>query len=333
MEADEGAVIEVGAVAHRFMFELAARLAKQGGAALFLDYGHAVSGFGDTLQALRAHTPVSPLSQPGECDLTAHVDFAAMARSARAAGATVHGPIDQGDFLRALGVDVRARALGERSPVRAGEIEAARRRLFGKGENEMGALFKAMAVANRAVQRRPASSPTANRSDRRRIPQRRDARTAWRRACVLHPPRRRIRGRLRDAQRRRRLARRTRRSRRQPRPHGGGDQGCARAPGDPLPGPLARRAGDYGAVPARSAAALRRAGHRDARAWPRRHRRGLRHDPVRRRRSARDRRRARRLEGRAQRRPRSDGRRDGGARGAGRSHQRGARPLHRPAVV
>ena len=150
-EADEGAVIEVGAVAHRFMFELGARLAKQGGAALFLDYGHAVSGFGDTLQALRAHTPVSPLSEPGECDLTAHVDFAAMARSARAAGATVHGPIDQGEFLRALGIDVRARALGERSPQRADEIEAARRRLVGKGDNEMGALFKAMAVANRAV--------------------------------------------------------------------------------------------------------------------------------------------------------------------------------------
>jgi SAM-dependent MidA family methyltransferase len=150
-EADDGAVIEVGAVAHRFMFELSARLAKQGGAALFLDYGHAISGFGDTLQALRAHTSVSPLSEPGECDLTTHVDFAAMARSARAAGATVHGPIDQGDFLRALGVDVRARALGERTPERAQEIEAARRRLVGKGENEMGALFKAMVVANRAV--------------------------------------------------------------------------------------------------------------------------------------------------------------------------------------
>jgi SAM-dependent MidA family methyltransferase len=150
-EADDGSVIEVNAVAHRFMFELAARLAKQGGAALFLDYGYAVTGFGDTLQALRAHIPVGPLTEPGDCDLTAHVDFAAMARSARAAGAVVHGPIDQGDFLRALGVDVRARALGERSPERAAEIEAARRRLVGKGENEMGALFKAMAVANRAV--------------------------------------------------------------------------------------------------------------------------------------------------------------------------------------
>ena len=158
-EADDGSVLEVGAVAHRFMFELAARLAKQGGAALFLDYGHAVTGLGDTLQALRAHVPVNPLTEPGDCDITAHVDFAAMARSARAAGAAVHGPIDQGDFLRALGVEVRARALGERSPDRAGEIEAARRRLVGKGENEMGALFKAMAVANRAVPAPPGFQP------------------------------------------------------------------------------------------------------------------------------------------------------------------------------
>ena len=158
-EADEGAVIEVGAAAHRMMFEIAARLARQGGAALFLDYGHAVTGFSDTLQALRAHTPVPPLTEPGDCDLTAHVDFAAMARSARAAGAAVHGPIDQGDFLRALGVDVRARALGERSPDRAAEIEAARRRLVGKGDNEMGALFKAMAVANRAVPAPPGFQP------------------------------------------------------------------------------------------------------------------------------------------------------------------------------
>ena len=144
-------MLEVGAVAHRFMFELGARVVNQGGAALFLDYGSAVTGFGDTLQAVRAHKMVSPLSEPGECDLTAHVDFAAMARSASAAGAAVHGPIDQGDFLRALGIDLRTRALAERAPERADEFETARRRLVGKGDNEMGALFKAMAVAKRAA--------------------------------------------------------------------------------------------------------------------------------------------------------------------------------------
>jgi NADH dehydrogenase [ubiquinone] 1 alpha subcomplex assembly factor 7 len=159
LEAAEGAVIEVGAVAHRFMFELGARLVKQGGAALFLDYGRSATAFGDSLQAVRAHRKIDPLAEPGESDLTAHVDFAAMARSARAAGAAVYGPIDQGDFLRALGVDLRARALAERAPERADEFEAARSRLVGKGENEMGALFKAMVVANRAVPVPPGFQP------------------------------------------------------------------------------------------------------------------------------------------------------------------------------
>jgi SAM-dependent MidA family methyltransferase len=159
-EAEEGAVLEISAAGHRLMFELGARLVKQGGAALFVDYGHGVTGFGDTLQSVRAHRMVDPLADPGEADLTAHVDFAAMARSAQATGAAVYGPIDQGDFLRALGIDVRARALAERAPPdRADEFDLARRRLIGKGEGEMGALFKAMVVANRAVPPPPGFQP------------------------------------------------------------------------------------------------------------------------------------------------------------------------------
>src|SRR3984957_4647590 len=93
--AEEGDLLEINAAGHRLMFEIGARLARQGGAALFIDYGHTATGFGDTLQALRAHRMVDPLLDPGEADITAHVDFAAMARSARAAGAAVYGPIDQ----------------------------------------------------------------------------------------------------------------------------------------------------------------------------------------------------------------------------------------------
>jgi NADH dehydrogenase [ubiquinone] 1 alpha subcomplex assembly factor 7 len=148
--ARDGEVLEVNPAGHRFMFELGARLVKQGGAALLIDYGHSVTGLGDTLQALRAHRFVDPLAMPGECDLTAHVDFAAMARSAAATGAAVYGPIDQGDFLRAIGVDLRTKALAERAgPERAEELQQARNRLVGKGKGEMGALFKAMAIANR----------------------------------------------------------------------------------------------------------------------------------------------------------------------------------------
>ena len=75
-----------------------------------------------------------------------------MARSARATGAAVYGPIDQGDFLRAIGIDARTRALADRAPAdRASEFEIARRRLVGKDEGEMGALFKVMAIANRSL--------------------------------------------------------------------------------------------------------------------------------------------------------------------------------------
>jgi NADH dehydrogenase [ubiquinone] 1 alpha subcomplex assembly factor 7 len=152
VQAQEGEVIEVSAIGHQLMFALGARLARQGGAALFIDYGHTATGFGDTLQALRAHHKVDPLTEPGEADITAHVDFAAMARSARAAGAAVYGPIGQGDFLKALGLDQRAQALTSRAGAsQAADIEAAQVRLTGKGQGEMGALFKVMAVANRQL--------------------------------------------------------------------------------------------------------------------------------------------------------------------------------------
>ena len=155
----EGDILEVNPASHRLMFELGARMVRQGGVALFVDYGHTVTGLGDTLQAVRNHRFVSPLYEPGEADVTAHVDFSAMARSARAAGAAVHGPIDQGDFLTALGVDQRADALSTRTPNRAAEFDSARRRLVGKGENEMGGLFKAMAVASRTLPRPPGFEP------------------------------------------------------------------------------------------------------------------------------------------------------------------------------
>jgi NADH dehydrogenase [ubiquinone] 1 alpha subcomplex assembly factor 7 len=162
--APNGEVLEVSPSGHRFMFELGMRLVKQGGAALLIDYGHSVTGLGDTLQALRAHRYVDPLAAPGECDLTVHVDFAAMARSASAAGAAVYGPIDQGDFLRAIGIDLRTQALADRAdPERAEELKHTRDRLVGKGKGEMGRLFKAMAVANRRLPPPPGFQPAAGK--------------------------------------------------------------------------------------------------------------------------------------------------------------------------
>jgi len=155
----EGDILEINPASHRLIYELSARLARQNGAALFIDYGHTVSGVADTLQALKDHRPVSVLYEPGDADITAHVDFAAMARSARAGGAAVFGPIEQGDFLNQLGLESRARALTERSPDRADEFESALRRLSGKGENEMGSLFKAMAICNLTLPTPPGFEP------------------------------------------------------------------------------------------------------------------------------------------------------------------------------
>ena len=156
---EEGDILEVNPTAHLLVYELSARLARQGGAALFIDYGHVYSGIADTLQALKDHRPVSALHETGEADITAHVDFAAMARAARAAGAAVFGPIEQGDFLGQLGLDTRAQALIERSPDRAEEFETARARLAGKGEGEMGSLFKAMAICNLGLPTPPGFDP------------------------------------------------------------------------------------------------------------------------------------------------------------------------------
>jgi SAM-dependent MidA family methyltransferase len=142
-----GATLEWPAAGVALIGTLAARLAAQGGAALIIDYGHARSGFGDTLQAVRAHAYADPLADPGEADLTAHVDFAMLASAGRSAGATVHGPVLQGDFLRALGIDARAAAIRQRAtPVQGDAIDAAVARLTGSGEGQMGELFKVLGL-------------------------------------------------------------------------------------------------------------------------------------------------------------------------------------------
>ncbi len=119
-----------------------------GGAALVIDYGHARSSTGDTFQAVRSHRFASPLGMPGRTDLTAHVDFAALARAARAVGARIHGPIEQGALLKRLGIETRAIALQAVAPEdkRAG-IAQALVRLVGTGQAGMGTLFKAMAIS------------------------------------------------------------------------------------------------------------------------------------------------------------------------------------------
>ena len=139
---------------------LGRRLARQGGVALVIDYGHAESAAGDTLQAVGGHAFVDPLQSPGEVDLTAHVDFESFALAAESMGARVTGPVEQASFLRNLGIEKRAAALKAAAPrEKAAEIDGAMKRLLGEGRTEMGTLFKAIGLAHPAVGTLPGFEP------------------------------------------------------------------------------------------------------------------------------------------------------------------------------
>jgi NADH dehydrogenase [ubiquinone] 1 alpha subcomplex assembly factor 7 len=152
--AEVGAVLERRDVAP--LRTVAARLAAYGGAALVVDYGHVETDFGDTLQALQNHRPVDLLETPGEADLTAHVDFAALADAAAAAGVLVHGPVTQGEFLRGLGIEARAARLQQdKDDKTKAAVDAALARLTGPAPG-MGELFKATAFSSRDLATLPA---------------------------------------------------------------------------------------------------------------------------------------------------------------------------------
>jgi NADH dehydrogenase [ubiquinone] 1 alpha subcomplex assembly factor 7 len=141
----EDAVVEICEPARDVAALLGRRLATQGGAALFLDYGPAERAPGESLQALRGGRPADPLAEPGAADLTAHVDFSAFGAAARAAGADVHGPVPQGLFLARLGLFQRTGQLARGlPPARAAALVEAAQRLA--EPDRMGKLFKAIVL-------------------------------------------------------------------------------------------------------------------------------------------------------------------------------------------
>ncbi|MDA1091027.1 MAG: SAM-dependent methyltransferase [Proteobacteria bacterium] len=145
-DVEDGAIIEVRPAATALIRDLAGRLGRQPGSALLIDYGHAQTAAGDTLQAVKGHQYHDPLVDPGMADLTAHVDFGALGRAASDTAAQVLGPVLQGDFLNSLGIKTRADALVTASPAHQQEIMAGLTRLT-SGE-AMGRLFKVMALTS-----------------------------------------------------------------------------------------------------------------------------------------------------------------------------------------
>ncbi len=141
-----GQLLEVGHAASQAVGLLARRVATNGGALLVCDYGHAVTSFGETLQAMRDHAYADVLRDPGEADLTAHVDFAALTRAAEAAGAAAHGPLAQGVFLARMGIAARAARLKRTADAtQAAAIDSALVRFTAPGSS-MATLFKVLAV-------------------------------------------------------------------------------------------------------------------------------------------------------------------------------------------
>ena len=146
-----GDIFEINDAGALWIKTLASRLVRHGGAALIIDYGHKQSSFGETLQAVRRHGYHPTLESPGEADLTAHVDFAAMAAAARSEGAAIYGPVEQGLWLRRLGIQLRLARLtaGKSEPVVRDLVSGVRRLIEPDG---MGVLFKVMAVTHPALE-------------------------------------------------------------------------------------------------------------------------------------------------------------------------------------
>jgi SAM-dependent MidA family methyltransferase len=141
---DPGGTVEISEQQAVFGREVAALVKAASGAALLIDYGRARPEAGDTLQALRRHRKVDPLESPGEADLTQWADFPTVLEAALHAGADVTGCLDQGAFLRLLGIEHRAAALKAGRPDAAPVIDRQLDRLT--ADDQMGTLFKACAI-------------------------------------------------------------------------------------------------------------------------------------------------------------------------------------------
>ena len=141
-----GGVYEVSASGEAITEDIAHAIARDGGAALIIDYGYDKPGFGETLQAVAAHKFASVLSDPGASDLSAHVDFAALGDAVAQGGASMRGPVEQGALLISLGIAQRGEKLS-----RAGMQDIAGQLDRLTKPDQMGTLFKAIAIVPKST--------------------------------------------------------------------------------------------------------------------------------------------------------------------------------------
>jgi NADH dehydrogenase [ubiquinone] 1 alpha subcomplex assembly factor 7 len=159
-----GDVVEICPAAGPIMAQIGSRIARHGGAAVIVDYGGWRS-LGDTFQAVQGHAPVDPLDRPGQADLTAHVDFQALAIAAAGAGDLGRSRLTpQGVLLNRLGIEARAAQLARAmSEVQLRQHRAALHRLTDPAE--MGSVFKAMALVRAGAPLPPGFDPAKGLDD------------------------------------------------------------------------------------------------------------------------------------------------------------------------
>jgi NADH dehydrogenase [ubiquinone] 1 alpha subcomplex assembly factor 7 len=153
-----GQIVEHAPERMHLLRTLARRLKVQGGFALFIDYGHANPGFSDTLQAVKKQKYADVFDDPGEADLTSHVDFASLAEAARGEGLCVHEVMSQGDFLKGCGIEARAQKLKSGADAAAAKmIDSALLRLT--DNSQMGSLFKILCISSANIELPPIKIP------------------------------------------------------------------------------------------------------------------------------------------------------------------------------
>jgi NADH dehydrogenase [ubiquinone] 1 alpha subcomplex assembly factor 7 len=143
-------IVETSLKGQNIVRELAQHVQAQTGAILIVDYGYAAPSGAATLQAVSSHAYTDIFERPGEIDLTAHVDFSALIDAASEARASVSSVIGQGEFLKNMGIEIRADQLKKRATFpQAATINADLHRLI--DDEQMGALFKVVEIRSTAA--------------------------------------------------------------------------------------------------------------------------------------------------------------------------------------
>ncbi|ORY52002.1 DUF185-domain-containing protein [Rhizoclosmatium globosum] len=143
----EGSRIEVSPDCYTYAHKIGERIKEDGGFALIADYGKNLI-MSDTMRGIQSHKFVSALSKPGDSDLTADVDFSFLAKAFIDTGVKSYELMNQGDFLRSMGIVQRLQVLMKvADAAKRKDLASSYERLVGpSGVNGMGEIYKFMAV-------------------------------------------------------------------------------------------------------------------------------------------------------------------------------------------